>query len=241
MNRVHPQLGALQTALRPSTAGGPIPDAVANDVYALIRGIKRKARFAEMHMEMLAGIRWDEVDDIGRRPPGATGPAHLRIPLSEASLSIEHPSAVIDHVYLAFDGLVAALVNMTDTLGRLVNLGYSLGINPRQASLFAIRQRCTPTSPLGTALSDPQNIDWLERVRDLRGRCQHADVEAILTSTSAPLARREQPHIEQLYSWRNPAQSTPLVAYAHDAVQAADGCLDAAITAILTNPASPIR
>ena len=84
---------------------------------------------------------------------------------------------MIDHVYLAFDGLTAALVNMTDTLGRLVNLTYSLRINPRRASLLAVRDQCIATSSLGVVLHDVQYTDWLYKVRDLRGRCQHADVE----------------------------------------------------------------
>ncbi len=190
MSRLAAQLAALQAALVPSTVGGPVPPAVANDVNALIRAIKRKALFAEMHMALLTGIDWAQIDDIGRRPGGGMEPARLKIPLSEASLIIEHPGAVIDHVYLAFDGLTAALVNMTDTLGRLVNLAYSLGIDPKRASILAVRDRCSPTSSLGLVLNDVQHTDWLLKVRDLRGRCQHADVDEILTSTALNRRRR---------------------------------------------------
>jgi hypothetical protein len=241
VNRLHPQLRALEVALLPATLPGPIPAAVANDVYALIRAIRRKAGFAEMHMALLAGIRWEQIDGVGRRPAGATLPDRLTIPLSEASIIIEHPTAVIDHVYLAFDGLTAALVNMTDTLGRLVNLAYNLGIDPRRASLLAVRDQCTTTSTLGTVLYDQRYTDWLRKVRDLRGRCQHADVEEILITRTAPLGRREQPDVDLAYSWRNPPVSTPLVTYAQDAVQAAATCLDESLRAILANPASPMR
>lgn len=148
MNRLTAQLPALQAAMCPTTVGGPVPPPVANEVNALIRAISRKARFAEMHMALLTGIDWDRIDDIGRRTGGAADRAHLKVPLSEASLIIEHPGAVIDHVYLAFDGLTAALVNMTDTLGRLANLAYSLGIDPRRASLLAVRDQCIPASSL---------------------------------------------------------------------------------------------
>ena len=241
MNRLRPQLAALQAALLPSTAGGPVPSAVAADVYALIRAIRRKAAFAEMHMALLAGIHWEQIDDIGRKPPGGTDPACLKISLSEAVLVIEHPGAVIDHVYLAFDGLTAALVNTTDTLGRLVNIVYSLGISHRRATLLAVRDQCAITSSLGAVLHDPQYTEWLRKVRDLRGRCQHADVEDILTITAAPLGRRQQPYVDQTYSWKNPAASTPLITYAQESVQAAATCLDAAIRAILAKPANPIR
>ena len=121
MSHLADQLAALQSALIPSIVGGPVPPPAASDIDPLIRAIRRKARFAEMHMALLAGINWEQIDDIGRRS-GGVDPARLKITLSDSSLVIEHPGAVIDHVYLAFDGLTAALVNMTDTLGRSVNL-----------------------------------------------------------------------------------------------------------------------
>jgi hypothetical protein len=241
VTRLVPQLLALESVLLSTTTPRPIAPAVAGDVYALIRGIKRKAGFAQMHMAFLAGIRWEEIDQVGRRPPGGNDRACLRIPLSEATIVIEHPTAVIDHIYMAFDGLTAALVNMTDTLGRLVNTAYSLGIDHRRASLLAVKAECTTTSSLGIVLNDGDYTDWLRKVRDLRGRCQHADVEDILITRTAPLGRREQPDVDVAYSWKTPAASTPLVAYSKEAMEAADVCLDAAIAAILANPGSPMR
>lgn len=241
MNRVTSQLPALQVAMIPAAGGGPVPAAAISDVGALIRAIGRKARFADMHMALLSGIDWERYDDLGRRVAGNADPVRLRVPLSEASLIIEHPGAAIDHVYLAFDGLIASLVNMTDTLGRLVNLAYSLGIDPKQASLLAVRDRCTAASSLGTVLHDVHHTDWLRKVRDLRGRCQHADIEEILTLRPGAFSRRGEPYVDQNYSWRTPAQSTSIVTYAQDAIQAADMCLDAAIRGILVNPTSPIR
>jgi hypothetical protein len=240
VNRLPAQLNALQTALVPSSGSGPVPAALASDIDALIRAIRRKRRFVEMHMALLVGIDWSQIDDLGRRSSGVADPTRLRIPLSEASLVIEHPGAVIDHVYLAFDGLIAAVVNMTDTLGRLVNVAYSLGIDPRKATLLVVRDRCSTTSALGLILNDNQHIAWLRKVRDLRGRCQHADIEEILTSSTTVLSRRAQPHVDQTYSWRSPAQPTLMTAYAEEAVQAAAACLHAAIGSILTNPANPI-
>ena len=242
MNRLTAQLPALQAALAPTTAGGPVPAAVTAEVDALVRAINRKAKFVEMHMALLIGIDWARIDDIGRRTTAsAADRAHLKVPLSEASLIIEHPGAVIDHVYLAFDGLTSALVNMTDTLGRLVNLAYGLGISPRGASLLAVRDQCIATSSLGAVLHDVQHTDWLYKVRDLRGRCQHADVEEILTTRVAALSRRGEPYVDQAYSWRSPATSTSIVRYAHEAAQAADACLEAAIRGILANPANPVK
>src|SRR6266508_4655757 len=119
--------------------------------------------------------------------------------LSEAYLILEHPSAVIDHAYLAFDGLTAALANMTDTLGRAINLAYGLNIPPRQASLIAIRGQCNPASVLGVVLNDPLYTEWLPKIRDLRGRCQHADIEEVLTTRAGALSRRGEPYVDQAY------------------------------------------
>jgi hypothetical protein len=202
--------------------------------------MKRKATFAEIHLALLHGIKWDQVDGVGRRLAGEPDPRHLSVRLPEASLVIEHPDAVTDHVYLAFDGLTAAVVNMADTFGRLVNAVYQLNINPKQASLFAIRDRCTVTSSLGSVLHDLKNIEWLRKVRDMRGRCQHADIEDVLTLDSGPYAQRGQPIVDRAYSWVIPARPTPVLVYAQEAIAAAESCLLAATSAILLSPRNPI-
>lgn len=241
MNFLVSQLDALQAALSLPQGAEQALAASPHDVDALIRAIKRKALFAGMHLALLEGIQWDRVDGIGRRATGAVEPDCLSVRLSEASLVIEHPGAVIDHVYLAFDGLTAALVNMTDTLGRLVNLSYKLGIDPKRASLLALRDRCTATSSLGVILNDPRYTDWLKRVRDLRGRCQHADVEDILNSGAGPYSHRGQPYVDQSYSWDNPAQPSMVIDYAQRAMKAAEDCMVATIDAILKSPHGPMK
>ena len=241
MNRLHAQLPALQGVLsQPHSGGGPANLPSPSDVDAFIRAIRRKARFAEMHLDLLQGIEWDRVERLGRRITGSPIPDSLSVRLSEASLVIEHPGAVTDHVYLAFDGLTAALVNMTDTLARLVNLVYMLGIDPRRASLLAVRDKCALTSPLGLILYDARHTDWLKKVRDLRGRCQHADIEEVLTLPTGSYANRRQPCIDATYSWVNPSQLTLIVSYAQQAAAAAEDCIVATMTAIVGAPANPI-
>ena len=122
-----------------------------------------------MHVALLSGIDWERYNDLGRCPSGNAEPFTLKVPLSEAFITIGHPGAAIDHIYLTFDGLIAALVNMTDTFGRLVNGTYLLGIDPRKASLFAVRDQCSASSPLGTVLRDVSHTEWLRKVRELRG------------------------------------------------------------------------
>lgn len=168
MTRLKARLPALHAAMVSTAVGGPVHPDVADEVGALIRAISRKARFAQMHWEVLSGIDWEKCDDLGRRPDATSEPLRLRVELSEAFLMVEHSTAVIDHAYLAFDGLTAALVNMTDTLGRALKLAYSLNLPQRQSSLFAIRTQCNPASPLGSVLHDPRYTEWLSKVRELR-------------------------------------------------------------------------
>jgi hypothetical protein len=102
--------------------------------------------FADIHWTILKSIDWERIDGIGRSLTPSSGPERLRIDLPDATLEITHPTAVIDYAYLAFDGLVAALVNMTDTLGRLLNRAYQLEIEKEKASLLAVRDRCAVSS-----------------------------------------------------------------------------------------------
>jgi hypothetical protein len=188
-----------------------------------------------MHMGVLLGIQWDLVESVGR-----DGAEDLCVRLSDATLIIGHSEAVIDHVYLAFDGLTAALANVADTLGRLINLAYDLRIPSKRASLPAVRNRCAPTSPLGMVLNDATHMEWLGRIRDLRGRCQHADVDDILTTPPGPFSKRGQPSIAPAYSWCIPPQERPVVSYAQEAATAAENCVLAAIDAIVSRPANAI-
>lgn len=240
MNRLLAQLSPLQATLLLPTTGAPNIAAPSADVLGLIRAIRRKAVFATMHLALLKGVEWERIDGIGRRASDTGEPERLTIRLCDASLVLEHSTAVIDHVYLAFDGLTAALVNMTDTLGRLVRVANDPSLDPRGASLLAVRDRCAVTSALGTVLYDPRHTDWLRKVRELRGRCQHAEIEGVLVSEAGPYARREQPYIDQTYSWSNPARHTPILSYAEEASQAAEDCLVAAIAGIISAPTNPL-
>lgn len=242
MIRLHAQLPGFQSALLVIPAGGGTPPTplIAAEVTAFIRGIARKRRFVEMHLAVLNGVHWDSVESIGRRPSGAAQPSHLAITLPEARLTIEHADAVIDHVYAAFDGLTAAVVNMTDTMGRLINSRYSLGIDPKRASLLSLKNYSLPTSPIGIVVNDPRHDDWLKHVRDLRGRCQHADVENVVMAAEGPYACRGQPIIPANYCWQAPPLPTPIVSFAQQAVLAAEDTLLAVVHAIVTAPSNPL-
>lgn len=221
---------------------GSTPPIAGNsgDIGALSRSLYRKASFAEHHMAVLAGIDWEKLETLGRRAPGASMPEQLSISLPDALLVILHPSAAVDYAYLAFDGLTSAISNMTDTFGRLVNSAYALGISPRQASLFAVRDQCAVTSHLGSVLHDAARTEWLRKIRALRGRCQHADVESVLMTEPGPYAQRRQPIVDASYCWAAPFRGQPVVEYARASLQAAEKCLVSAVEAILRAPQNPV-
>jgi hypothetical protein len=241
MNNLLGCLSELSSVME-SVVTAPTPTGMSIDVVeAYIRAIKRKAKFALVHQCVLDGIIWKDVDDIGRTPVGSSVPQPLIVNLHEATLQIHHPGAVTDHVYLAFDGLTAALKNMTDTLGRLVNGVYGLGIRERQASLLAVRDQCKRTSALGAVLHDPSLMGWLQAVAELRGRCQHADVEEVLATNAAIYAQRMSPVVRDDYCWKTPKVDTPIAVYAHEAMEAAETMLVAAVSAIAASPNNPTR
>ncbi len=163
------------------------PKCPVHDVERLVKGLHRKARFAEYHLEVLGGIDWGQCMDLGR--PSADGSEQrLSIPLSGCCLTFSHPGAVMDQVYLSFDGLVAACVNVTDTLGRLLNLVYGLGMNQEAANLREVRDKVEGHCPVGLVLRDPLAFEWWDALRKIRGECQHAGVEHVLVPGSAATA-----------------------------------------------------
>jgi len=212
-----------------------------HDADAYIRAIKRKAEFARMHLSVLEGIKWQEVDEIGRMQDVSKGKRRLTVPLREATLELHHPGAVTDHVYVAFDGLTAALTNISDTLARLLNAVYGFGIPERGATLLAVRDKCSRSSTLGTILYDPQYTDWLYALRELRGRCQHADVEDVLATNACVYAQRPEPLVSREYAWGSIESDMPIVAYARNAMNASEATLNAAVSAIIENPNNPAQ
>lgn len=239
MRSLRAELPSLKNCLIQVLAGrgGAIPPEV---VHNYVYGIDRKCKFAAVHIQILSGVDWERVDGLGRGHCKTTSPELLRVDLDDATLELHHPQAVADHVYLAIDGLTAAVVNMTDTFARLINVVYGLKISERGASLFAVRDKCAPNSPLGSVLHDGQHCTWLKCVRELRGRCQHADVEEALLNPSGCFARRHEPHVPSVYCWQNPIADMPVTEYAKAAANAAETTLITAIRAVVAHSGNPV-
>lgn len=235
MSALATELQCLQSAL---TAVVATRTDLAGVVDAYVRAIARKHSFASIHLRTLTAIDWARVDGLGRA--GAYDGDHLVLKLEDASLELRHPAAVSDHVYLAFDGLIAAAVNTTDTFARLVNGVYGLGLPERQASLHALREKCSDGTPLGSVLRDGQHTAWLVSLKRLGGRCQHADIEEVLVNPPCCYGKRPEPLVPAAYSWQPTPTDLNVAAYGQLAVDAAEATLFAATRAILGNPTSPV-
>lgn len=241
MRQLLSQLEGLNAALVHIMAASQKPGLAPSDIDAHVRAINRKAKFALLHLKILEGIKWRDVDNLGRSSDGIQPPEPLIVKLHEAELHLHLAGAVIDHAYIAFDGFIASVVNMTDTFSRLVNSVYSLGILERQASLFAVRDKCSINSALGAVLHDSCYTDWLRGVKELRGRCQHADVEDVLITQVSPLSCRPEPMVLGQYSWQKPQTDISLLGYAKGAMTAAENTLSASIVAVLSSPQNPTQ
>jgi hypothetical protein len=88
-------------------------------------------------------------------------------------------------------------------------------------------------------VNDPRYTDWLVKVRELRGRCQHADIDHALFGAEGPYSRRGEPLIRQDYYWLTPQKHMPLVTYGQEAALAAEDTLLAVIAAVLRAPHDP--
>ena len=214
MIRVLEQLDNLESSLFavveniPEEARYPIQDYV--DPY--ICAIRRKCKNVLFHQAIIKGVNWKMVHKIGQQESEDGKCEKLTIRHGDVSVTFQHNTTVKDHTYIACDGFVTGIVNITDTLGRLLNLCIELKIDERGATLFAIKKE-VKDSPLGQLLADPPRTAWLRRVRDLRGRCQHADLESVLNNPSRAYGGSEEPCIPVDYVWSNPANATPVTKY----------------------------
>lgn len=137
---------------------------------------------------------------------------------------------------VAVDGVVTSCVNAADTLGRLLNLVFRLGINQRKANLPLVSEKIGEASPLGRVLKQQPGHAWMIPLRSLRGECQHGDISAVLQVPDHDLGGvPSEPHVAADYCINGTA-TTPLLAYA---LQARDLTLELIRNSALVLAASP--
>lgn len=236
MKRLSAQLEPLLGALTTSRSAGVPSTSTITEVSTLVRSIEQKLRFVEIHRSFLVGVKWNHVDSIGRSGGLANG--IMRVSVPEAAIEFSHPSAARDHVYLACDGAVTAIVNITDTFARAVNAAYTLGVDERRATLRSVRTKCEQSSPIGKILWDDSRLAWFDPLRDLRGRFQHGDLHEGILSPKA-YGQGTEPTIDGVYGWSGSIGPISVTSYIDEAIVLAEGICCDCIDAILSCPDKP--
>lgn len=221
MRRVLDELERLERTLLAVARRRPPDERRAKSfVEPYTRATKHKCTIVMTRQATLSGFRWERLDDIGRQVSIDDRRETMTVALPQITLTFRSPGAAKDQIYIAFDGFGAGLVNATDTLGRLMNVCFDLGLGERQASILAVLEKCQG-SPLGRVRDTRDGIGWLRRLRDLRGRCQHADLEDVLVNRSAVFGRSAEPCIAAEFDWSEPPGERPITKYAEVAVERA--------------------
>ena len=128
MNSVLHNLDELNQALQ-QVASELVPTKRTNAekvLVPLIRAAKRKCSNVLLHRAVIAGVDWNNLDDLGRISLVTGRTNELTIKFRDTSLTISHRGAVVDQVYVAFDGFIAGIANIMDTVRRLINIFLTL-------------------------------------------------------------------------------------------------------------------
>lgn len=167
---------------------------LVREVRSYVQSIRWKIRFLDHHSALLCAVQWDKVGRLGS----------VCIPEDMVDLRVKDgllmrlgtSETVTMIIWTSFDGAVAACVNACDTLGRLINRVYGLGIDEHRANLPGVANKLNAKCPLGVPMYQEPGLQWMKPLRSLRGRCQHADLSEVLlqgygSSALEPLVHRD--------------------------------------------------
>lgn len=170
------------------------------EVVDLIAATRRKCVTVDGHLAFLRAIDWPSVGEAGTLNHQTQKPREVVVQRGGMEIRMSHPTVVYQEVYVAFDGVICGCVNVTDTISRAINLLCDLKIPEPQASLGRLARDGDPATPLGSVISVPDALAWLEGLRRLRGRCQHADLENVVIRERGPLADSREPLVPDGYA-----------------------------------------
>lgn len=180
-------LGAMADLARHQAASNPGGQFALDDARNLIYSIQRKCRFAAHHLDVLSNIDWQRVSLIGTVNRATNRSETMTITVNKfISIETKDREATLNLAMIAFDGVVASCVNIADTVGRLVNVAYDLGIDRRYATMPTVLDKIDPQCKLATAIKSYADYDELLDMRRLRGECQHADIVNVLRTPETP-------------------------------------------------------
>jgi hypothetical protein len=162
--------------------GGPESSAEINRLSSFAESIRWKLRFLQHHCGFIGNVVWGDVSRL--RTPGFVDP--VRVACGERDdgdcvvLELRTQDSGRMALLSSFDGIVGACVNSVDTLARMLNLAYRIGLNERNANLPMVARRVECNCPVGLVLRRNPGIDWMSPVRELRGECQHGEISAVI-------------------------------------------------------------
>lgn len=200
-----------------------------------------KLRFLEHHFRLVGSIDWSRLAEVDRQIPTSDGQRtevhEIRCgDTGEIGVQLHRQHEGVFMSLVAVDGVVASCVNAADTLGRLLNLVFRLGVDQRRANLPLVSEEIQEASPLGRVLKQQPGHAWMVPIRSLRGECQHGDISAVLQVPDHDLGGvPSEPHVVADYCLNGTA-ATPLLAYA---VQARELTLELIRNSALVLAASP--
>ncbi len=165
---------ALLTAFANSTR-----NTTAN-VGPYIDSVEWKLKLLVHHCRFLGNVEFSELHSIGNLDEEDEG---LKITCGHSEgviIEIRNLDAGKLVVFNALDGMVAASVNIVDTLGRMLNEVYELGIQEREANLPVVYDKLPTGAPLKLVLGDPAGVEWMKPLRRMRGECQHSVIASVV-------------------------------------------------------------
>lgn len=150
-----------------------IPPQLIASLLVLERSIRAKLHIAEHNGALLSSASLEQLD--GAEDPLSDHPRSVTlISDDDWEITVKSPMAAALIRYMAFSGAVSSCVNAADTMGRYLRVAYGIDDLPmRTASLKAICSRLLAPSALHTVLSESPGLEWMEKLRELRGECQH--------------------------------------------------------------------
>lgn len=235
-------LRAMSDLARHQATSNPGGQFALDDVRNLIYSIQRKCRFATHHLDVLSNIEWLRMSQIGAVNRATNQTETMTITVNEfISIETKDREATLNLAMIAFDGVVASCVNIADTVGRLVNMAYHLGIEPRYATMPNVLSEIDPQCNLATALNGYADYDQLLEMRSLRGECQHADIVNVLRTPERPLDGPDvEPCVLPRFAHSGSQQDRTVSRYSAFAVSNAERFLVTVSQVITTDPISSV-
>jgi hypothetical protein len=184
MDEAHRAVKRMCEALcqRSGPGTGPNSNREADRLSSFAESIRWKLRFLQHHCGFISNVRWTDVCRLGT--PGFADPVRVVCGEDTDDGCVVLEFRTLDSGRMAvlscFDGIVGACVNSVDTLARILNLAYGLGLEERRANLPMVAQKVDEGCAVGSVLTSDPGVDWMAPVRLLRGECQHANIAVVI-------------------------------------------------------------